>query len=617
MVSKNKIVSTVIILLLLSVLLSGCIEKENTASGSGSDEKSPMLRNLDTGEEYISEIITKNAHAGFQKRLNTSPANLALLSKDGNIPEIKINSFSSIYKHDNSDDWDMHLFNWENVPGNESDGLINYLLDIDQYWVTNARIIKTDENKTIRIFDSRGSIVVKCVDNKSVTVAKSARNLFSWDDVPGNDTGRFIEYLTMIFGIDWAEKAKIEKIDHGRIIKVSNEKNDLSFELDSERTFATLKIDGNDKDFFRANLENGRLNIYDIKRGDDLLLAKKENGSVYKKMFRNKYEPSMRYYAAYNLSIKNNGSSPLYFNLNGLRLYEGNNTFNVTPLEPHNSFRSGRLEVLIDLEKEKKLQDTTLLPGQSVYGTVAFHVNSLYDESFLLTYNATPVTSASFEKGIEALRTAEGFNYSVALGKPPYRAGSTLYTTVFDKYYPTWANWVNRSIFEAFKKSDIEIMQNSSQGLPDVEMVYSLRVIPERNVTMFPIISQLYMFNWDEIPGNDSGKLLDYLEQEYGIDGVKTAKIENLLVIDDAGEELINTSRIDGMAVMSNQTYTFRSGSKLHFPGMNISKASVVYISFFAFEMSSGRSSVNNQFVILDDELNVIVVRYTKYQWMT
>jgi hypothetical protein len=235
---------------------------------------------------------------------------------------------------------------------------------------------------------------------------------------------------------------------------------------------------------------------------------------------------------------------------------------------------------------------------------------------------------------------------------------------------------VNRSIFEVFKKSDIERMQNTPQYIPDVEMVYSLRVIPERNVTLFPIISHVHMFNWDEIPGNDSGILLDYLEQEYGIDGVKTAKIEkidngntiivsvdelnlslslnnektvvsiriddgldyefiassengklnifksisdkaHLLVIDDAGEELINTNRIDGMAVMSNQTYTFKSESKLDFPGMNISNASVVYISFFAFEMSSGRYNENNQFVILDDELNVIVVRYTKFQAVT
>jgi hypothetical protein len=120
MSSRNAIVATLIILVPVLVFISGCLEKENTASEPGSEENSPMLRNQDTGDEYTSEIIPKNAHVGFQKRLNASLANLALLLKDGNMPEIKITSFSSIYKHDNSDNWDMHLFNWENVPGNET-----------------------------------------------------------------------------------------------------------------------------------------------------------------------------------------------------------------------------------------------------------------------------------------------------------------------------------------------------------------------------------------------------------------------------------------------------------------------------------------------------------------
>jgi hypothetical protein len=66
-------------------------------------------------------------------------------------------------------------------------------------------------------------------------------------------------------------------------------------------------------------------------------------------------------------------------------------------------------------------------------------------------YNTTPVTSASFEKSLEALRTAEQFNYSVALGLPPYcncseRGGTTgSYEPKFDDYCGAFANWVNRS----------------------------------------------------------------------------------------------------------------------------------------------------------------------------
>ncbi|MCZ7399251.1 MAG: hypothetical protein O8C62_06145 [Candidatus Methanoperedens sp.] len=127
-----------------------------------------------------------------------------------------------------------------------------------------------------------------------------------------------------------------------------------------------------------------------------------------------------------------------------------------------------------------------------------------------------------------------------------------------------------------------------SQIIPTTEMVYALRVIPERNITMSPVTKR---FDWS-----------------------------HLFVTDDSGEEIINTSRIQGMAVLSNQTYTFKPDWMLNFPGMNISNASVVQISFKAsyitkFPFSgiigeTGRLSYINQDAILDDKLNIIVVRY-------
>ncbi len=36
----------------------------------------------------------------------------------------------------------------------------------------------------------------------------------------------------------------------------------------------------------------------------------------------------------------------------------------------------------------------------------------------------------------------------------------------------------------------------------------------------------MYLFNWDNVPGKDNGILIEYLEQKYGVDWVRTAKIE-------------------------------------------------------------------------------------------
>ena len=46
------------------------------------------------------------------------------------------------------------------------------------------------------------------------------------------------------------------------------------------------------------------------------------------------YNITEKYYAVYNLSIKNNGSNNLDFKLNELHVRDGNHIFNTTTLEP-------------------------------------------------------------------------------------------------------------------------------------------------------------------------------------------------------------------------------------------------------------------------------------------
>lgn len=65
---------------------------------------------------------------------------------------------------------------------------------------------------------------------------KPIGNLFIWDDVPGNDSGRLIDYLKQNYGIDLARTAKIEKIDD--TIRVSDEKNHISLTLNHEESGA-------------------------------------------------------------------------------------------------------------------------------------------------------------------------------------------------------------------------------------------------------------------------------------------------------------------------------------------------------------------------------------------
>jgi hypothetical protein len=38
----------------------------------------------------------------------------------------------------------------------------------------------------------------------------------------------------------------------------------------------------------------------------------------------------------------------------------------------------------------------------------------------------------------------------------------------------------------------------------------------------------MYLFSWDNVPGKDDGKLKEFLEHKYGVDWVRTAKIEKV-----------------------------------------------------------------------------------------
>jgi hypothetical protein len=85
--------------------------------------------------------------------------------------------------------------------------------------------------------------------------------LFNWDNVPGKDNGRLVEYLEQKYGVDWVRTAKIEKIDNNEI-KVATEKNFLSLKLNNENTKVTLTINKVRTDEFIVKIENSKLNIY-------------------------------------------------------------------------------------------------------------------------------------------------------------------------------------------------------------------------------------------------------------------------------------------------------------------------------------------------------------------
>lgn len=84
--------------------------------------------------------------------------------------------------------------------------------------------------------------------------------LFSWDNIPGNDTDNLKNFLNLNFGIEWIKEAQIKKSDNQ--IKIFHEKNYLSLKLNVYKTKVKLEIDDGRKYEFISLTENNKQNIY-------------------------------------------------------------------------------------------------------------------------------------------------------------------------------------------------------------------------------------------------------------------------------------------------------------------------------------------------------------------
>ncbi len=87
--------------------------------------------------------------------------------------------------------------------------------------------------------------------------------LFSWDDVPGNNT-EIIKFLKEDLKINWVENATINKSSNNKTINVTDKTNSshiITLELNKEKNMVTLEITSG-KNNYTLKEENGKLNIY-------------------------------------------------------------------------------------------------------------------------------------------------------------------------------------------------------------------------------------------------------------------------------------------------------------------------------------------------------------------
>jgi len=87
---------------------------------------------------------------------------------------------------------------------------------------------------------------------------------FNWNEIPGNDNGKFIEILKQNIGVEWIGPEEFNKSNDGTIINVSSEKNILSLILNNERNRATLTLNNVQTDELIVMAENDKLSVYPV-----------------------------------------------------------------------------------------------------------------------------------------------------------------------------------------------------------------------------------------------------------------------------------------------------------------------------------------------------------------
>ncbi|ODS39532.1 MAG: hypothetical protein A7316_05345 [Candidatus Altiarchaeales archaeon WOR_SM1_86-2] len=93
-------------------------------------------------------------------------------------------------------------------------------------------------------------------------VGKGGEHLFTWNDVPGDGSGQFEQFLAGELEINWLENAQINKSKDNRTITVTNGENSLTAELKKEKNRVAISPkDGKTREYVLME-EDGKMNVY-------------------------------------------------------------------------------------------------------------------------------------------------------------------------------------------------------------------------------------------------------------------------------------------------------------------------------------------------------------------
>ena len=115
--------------------------------------------------------------------------------------------------------------------------------------------------------------------------------LFNWDNIPGNESKRFIESLEKDLQINWVRKATIEKVDDNKTIKVTDGKNLITLKHNRGEKKVIREFPGGKPYNYILKEEFGELNLYKKGKRDGIsvITKRKEDTITFKINFKDEY----------------------------------------------------------------------------------------------------------------------------------------------------------------------------------------------------------------------------------------------------------------------------------------------------------------------------------------
>lgn len=160
--------------------------------------------------------------------------------------------------------------------------LIESEIDIDRMdHVKRDSVVCGLSLTSFRLLELLGSMSVVLPDSAAYTeIYNQKRYVFSWDNIPEDDSERLLKYLRDAHDINWTESTTIDKSDDGKTICIfNNDENSAKIMVDEAEESATLEISDGRTHNLTVGKEDGKLNIYQKSNRPYILIS--ENGLLY------------------------------------------------------------------------------------------------------------------------------------------------------------------------------------------------------------------------------------------------------------------------------------------------------------------------------------------------